>query len=70
MHSAIRSYLKFIREDEGSRYVDTVSFYFCTDNRDNSGFWTRCSNSYKSDTVPDTRYLLAFGTQTTTPTYM
>lgn len=47
MHSAIRSYLKFIREDEGSRYVDTVSFYFCTDNRDKSGFWTRCSNSYR-----------------------
>lgn len=40
--------LEFIREDEGSRYVDTVSFYFCTDNRDNSGFWTRCSNSYRS----------------------
>lgn len=39
MHSAIRSYLTFIREDEGSRrYVDTVSFYFCTDNRDNSSF--------------------------------
>lgn len=47
MHSAIRRYLKFIREDEGSRYVDTVSFYFCTDNRDNSSFWTRCSNSYR-----------------------
>lgn len=35
MHSTIRSYLTFIKEDEGSRYVDTVSFYFCTDNRDN-----------------------------------
>lgn len=47
MHSTIRSSLKFIREDEGSRYVDTVSFLFCTDYRDNSGFWTRCSNSYR-----------------------
>lgn len=38
MHSAIRSYVTSIREDEGSRYIDTVSFYFCTDNRDNSSF--------------------------------
>lgn len=28
MHSAIKGYLTFIREHKGSRYVDTVSFYF------------------------------------------